>query len=87
MASELEFDLRDTIDWERNWIVDFNAEKNKLVLLDQSYNTGAIDVKMNGSIHEENDLSRYWDWLSLLNWIGALTLSLLPKLPLRKLEP
>ena len=87
MASELEFDLRDTNDWERNWIVDFNAGKNKLVLLDQSYNTSAIDVKMNGSIHEENDLSRYWDWLSLLNWIGALTLSLLPKLPLRKLEP
>ena len=26
-------------------------------------------------------------WLSLLNWIGALTLSLLLKLPPRKLEP
>ena len=28
-----------------------------------------------------------WSWLSLLNWIGAVTLSLLLKLPLRKLEP
>ena len=29
---------------------------------------------------------RCWGWLSLLNWIGALTLSLLLKLPPRKLE-
>ena len=28
-----------------------------------------------------------WDWVSLLNWIWALTLSLLLKLPPRKLEP
>ena len=26
-ASELESDLRDTVDWGRKWIVDFNAEK------------------------------------------------------------
>ena len=32
-------------------------------------------------------LSRCWGWLSFLNWIGALTLSLLLKLPPRKLEP
>ena len=29
----------------------------------------------------------FWGWLSLLNWIRALTLSLLLKLPPRKLEP
>ena len=34
-----------------------------------------------------NHLLRCWGWLSLLNWIGALTLSLLLKLPPRKLEP
>ena len=33
------------------------------------------------------DLLRCWGWLSLLNWMGALMLSLLLKLPLRKLEP
>ena len=33
-----------------------------------------------------NHLFWCWGWLSLLNWIGALTLSLLLKLPSRKLE-
>ena len=33
--------------------VDFNAGKIELVLLDRSNNTGAIDVKMNGSVLEE----------------------------------
>ena len=28
MASELESDLRDTVDWGRKWLVDFNAGKN-----------------------------------------------------------
>ena len=32
----------------------------------------------------KNHFLRYWVWLSLLNWIGALTLSLLLKLPPRK---
>ena len=27
LASELESDLRDTVDWGRKWLVDFNAEK------------------------------------------------------------
>ena len=35
----------------------------------------------------KNHLLRCWGWLSLLNWIGALTLSLVLKLPPRKLEP
>ena len=35
----------------------------------------------------KNHLLRCWDWVSLLNWVGALTLSLLLKLPPRKLEP
>ena len=34
----------------------------------------------------KNHLLRCWGWLSLLNWIGTLTLSLLLKLPLGKLE-
>ena len=39
LASDLESDLRDTVDWGREWLVDFNAEKTQLVLLDQSNNT------------------------------------------------
>ena len=53
LASELESDLRDTVDWGRKWLVDFNAGKTQLVLFDRSKNTGAIDVKMNGSVREE----------------------------------
>ena len=53
LASELESDLRDTVDWGRKWLVDFNAGKTQLVSFDQSKNTGAIDVKMDGSALEE----------------------------------
>ena len=53
LASELESDLRDTVDWGRKWLVDFNAGKTQLVLFDQSNNTGAIDVKMDGSVFKE----------------------------------
>ena len=53
LASELESDLRDTVDWGRKWLVDFNAGKTQLVLFDWSNNTGAIDVKMDGSVLEE----------------------------------
>ena len=53
LVSELESDLRDTVDWGRKWLVDFNAGKTQLVLCDWSKNTGAIDVKMDGSVLEE----------------------------------
>ena len=50
LASELESDLRDTLDWGRKWLVDFNAGKIQLVSTDRSNNTGAIDVKMDWSV-------------------------------------
>ena len=53
MASELEFDLRDTVDWGRKCLVDFNAGKSQLVLFDRSNDTGATDVKMDGPVLEE----------------------------------
>ena len=31
LASELESDLRDTVDWGKRWLVDFNAGKTQLV--------------------------------------------------------
>ena len=34
LASEFESDLRDTVDWDRKWLVDFNAEKTQLVSFD-----------------------------------------------------
>ena len=39
MASEFESDLRDTVDWGKKWLVDFNAGKTELVLFNQSNNT------------------------------------------------
>ena len=53
LASELESDLRDTVDWCKKWLVDFNAGKTQLVLFDRSNNNGSIDVKMDGFIYEE----------------------------------
>ena len=63
------------MDWGRKWLVDFNSGKTRLVLFDQSNNTSAIDVKM-GLFLRKNNLLRCWGWVSHLNWIGALTLSL-----------
>ena len=45
LASELESDLRDTVDRGKKWLVDFNAVKTQLVSFDQSNNNGSIDVK------------------------------------------
>ena len=43
LASELESDLQDTVNWGRKWLVDYNAGKTQLVSFDRSNNTGAID--------------------------------------------
>ena len=53
LASELESDLLDTVDWGKKWLVDFNAGKTQLVLFDRFNNNGSIDVKMDGSVLEE----------------------------------
>ena len=52
LASELESDLQPTVDWGRQWFVDFSAGKTQLVLFDQSNNVGAIDVKIDWSVLE-----------------------------------
>ena len=53
LAAKLESDLQNTVAWGRMWLVDFNTGKAQLVSCDRSYNTGAIDVKMDGSFLEE----------------------------------
>ena len=63
LTSGLESDLRDTADWRRKWLVDFNAGKTHLVSLDQ---------KIDGSVLEEKaafkilglTLSSKLDWVS-----------------------
>ena len=75
------------MDWGSKCLVNFNAGKTQLASFDQSNNTGAVDVKMDESVPDKNNPQRYQGRLSLLNWIGALTLFLLLKVPPRKLEP
>ena len=56
--------------WGRKWLVDFNTGKTLLVLFDQSNNTGAIDVKMDGSVLEKKSSFKVL-WLissSKLDW-------------------
>ena len=88
LASELESDLRHTVDWNRMWLVDFKAGKTKLVLFDRSVNTGAIDVKTDESVHEEKSSFKRLGltFFSKLDW-GSYTISILLKMPPRKLEP
>ena len=81
LASEFESDLRDTVDWGRKWLVDFNAGKTQLVSFDQSNNSGAIDVKMDGSVLEEKltykmlglTFSSKLDWGSYITSIAKPT--------------
>ena len=42
--------------------------------------------KWMGLFLRKNHLLKYWGWLYLLHWIGALTLTVLLKQPPRKLE-
>ena len=40
------------MDWGKKWLFVLNAGKTQLVSFDHSNNTGAIDVKMDGSVLE-----------------------------------
>ena len=93
LASELESDLRDTVDWGKKWLVDFNVGKTQLVSFDWSNNNGSIDVKMGGSVLEEISSLKMLGltFISKLDWgsyiisiaktaskkIGALLLSMI----------
>ena len=70
LVLELESDLRDTVDCDKKWLVDFNAGKTQLVSPYRSNNNGCIDVKMGGSVLEEKS-SFNMLWLtfdSKLHW-------------------
>ena len=86
LASELGSDLRDTMDWGKKWVVDFNAGKTQLVSFDRSNNNGSIDVKMGGSILEEKSSFKMLGltFSSKLDW-GSYIISI-AKTASRKLE-
>ena len=87
LASKLESDLRDTVDWGKKWLVDFNTRKTQLVSFDRSNNTSAIDVKMDGSVLEEK-LSFKMLGLTFSSKLdcGSYIILMLKLLP-RKLKP
>ena len=69
--------IYETLDWGRKWFVDFNAGKTQLVSFDQSNNTGAIDVKMKGSVLEEKSSLKMLglNFFSKLDW-GSYIISI-----------
>ena len=74
LASELESDLQDNVDWGRKWLVDFNAGKTELVSFGQYNNTRATDMKLYGSVLDEKlslkilglTFSSKWHWVSYI---------------------
>ena len=81
-ASQLESDLQGIAHWDRKWLVDFNSEKHNLCCLTCLITLVLLMWKWMGLFWKNS-----WDYLFLLNWIEALTLSLLLLLSPRKLEP
>ena len=65
------------MDWGEKWLVDFNAGKTQLVSFEQSNNNGFIDVKMDGSVHEEKSSLKMLglSFSSKLNW-GSCIISI-----------
>ena len=74
LASELDSHQRNTVDWGRKWLVDFNARKTQLVSFDRSNNTSAIDVKMDGSVLEEKSSFKILGltFSSKLDWVSYI---------------
>ena len=71
------------MEWGKMWLVEFDAGKTQLVLLDQYTDSGAIDVKMNGYFLEKKSPFKIFG----LTFYSKLNLFLLLKLSPRKLEP
>ena len=56
--------------WGRKWLDDFSAGETQLVSFDRSNSTGAIDVKMDGSVLEEKSSFKMlgFTFTSKLDW-------------------
>ena len=74
LASELESDLQDTVEWGKKWLIDFNAGKTQLVLFGWSNNTGSTDVKMDGSVLVEKSSFKILGltFSSKLDWVSYI---------------
>ena len=85
LAYELESDLQDT-GARSGFLISMLGKLNwfRLICLIAQV---LLDWKSMGLFLRKNNILKCWSWPSLLHWFGALTLSLLLKLHLRKLEP
>ena len=56
------------------WLVDVNAGKTQLVLLDRYNNAGAFDVKMYGSVFEKKSSFKMQGltFSSKLDWVSCI---------------
>ena len=74
LASELESDQQDTVDWHKKWFVDFNSGKTQVISFDGSNSIGAIDVKMDGFVLEEISSFKMlgWTFSSKLDWVSYI---------------
>ena len=63
--------------WGKKLLIDLNAGKTQLVLFDWSNNTGAIDVKIDGSVLEEKSSFKMLGltFFSKLDW-GSYMISI-----------
>ena len=87
LVFELEFNLQDTgLGQEVSALLFSILEKLSLFCLASLITLALLMWKWIGLFLRKNNLLRCWGCLSTLNWIEALTLSLLLKLPPRKLE-
>ena len=75
IASELESDLQDPVDYGKKWLVDFSVGKTQNVLFNWSNNTGAINKKMIGSVVAEKSSFKMlkWSFSSKLDWCSSIT--------------
>ena len=87
LASELESDLKTLWTGTGSGLLISMLEKLNWFHLTSLITLVLLTWKWMGLFLRTNHLLRCWGWLSLLNWIGALTLSLLLKVLPRKLEP
>ena len=62
MASELESDLQDIVDWGKMGLVNLSAGKTQLVSFDWSKRAGAIDVKIDKSVFEEKTSFFFYEY-------------------------
>ena len=69
--------MYETLDWGSKWLDDFNAGKTQLISFDWSINPGVIDVKMDGSVSEEESSFKMLGlrFFSKLDW-GSYIISI-----------